>query len=61
MNAIVDIIVAKLKEPSTWHGLNIIVAAFGLNVAPELWQGIASVAMSVAGVVEVVRKEAPAQ
>lgn len=57
MNVIVDLVIAKLKEPSTWHGLNILVAALGFNVAPELWQSIVSIAGGVAGVVEVVRKD----
>jgi hypothetical protein len=57
MNNIAAFVLNKLKEPSTWHGINIIVAAVGYNVAPEMWQGVANTGVAVAGLIEVIRKE----
>lgn len=57
MNVIVSILLAKLKEPSTWRGLSVIAAAVGINLSPELWQSIAAAGAAAVGLVEVVRKE----
>lgn len=53
MNAILS----RLKEASTWRGLIIICAAFGLKLHPELADAIVTSATAIVGGIEVVRRE----
>lgn len=48
---------ARLKEPSTWNGLALIVGGFGVHVAPDLIPTIGTAVAAFIGLVEVVRKE----
>lgn len=47
----------RLKEPSTWRGLSILLAATGVGVAPQLVVEIGTGVMALIGIIETVRKE----
>ena len=47
----------KAKEPSTWAGLVVILAAFGVPVPPGIVEQVALVAAGAVGLYEVVRSE----
>ena len=44
----------RLREPSTYAGLAAILAAFNVNVDPNLWGTIVQVCIGLAGVVAAV-------
>lgn len=49
--------VDRMKEPSTWRGLSLLLAATGVGIAP---QAVIEIGMGVAaliGIIETVRKE----
>jgi hypothetical protein len=50
-------IIDRLKEPSTWRGLSIILAATGYGLAPELIVQIGATVAAVLGAIEVARTE----
>jgi hypothetical protein len=50
-------ILARLKEPSTYAGLAAILSAFGIGLAPEYWEAIASIGVGAAGLAAVVLAE----
>jgi len=52
-----DFLIARLKEPSTWRGIVAICAILGVNVSPEMQQGIISLAVALLGVIEIFRAE----
>ena len=54
---IVDYIIARLSESSTWRGLALLVAASGIAVTPDKANAIAAAGMAVAGAINVFRKE----
>lgn len=49
-----DYIANRLKEPSTWRGLILVVTAFGMSLSQEQSYAIASLGMALAGGVGVV-------
>lgn len=49
-------IIDRLKEPSTWRGLILILSSLGVGIQPELAEGIIAVGVGAAGVVGVVTK-----
>ena len=52
MNYLLD----RLKEPSTWRGLAVMVGAFGVHMHPDLMPAIGTAVIAAIGLVEVVRK-----
>lgn len=54
---IAEIIIARLKEKSTWAGLATIVALAGLKVDPTQLGAISTAVIGLIGVYEVFRKE----
>ncbi|NTV02417.1 MAG: hypothetical protein HGB04_06480 [Chlorobiaceae bacterium] len=53
-----DWIIERAKEPSTIRGLIILAGAAGLNVAPNLSNAIIVTFGALAGLFEIIRKEA---
>jgi hypothetical protein len=53
MNTILE----KLKEPSTYRGLTILAGVVGIQLAPDLAIAIGTVAASIIGLIEILRKE----
>jgi hypothetical protein len=54
---IVEIIITRLKEKSTWAGLATIAALVGLKVDPSQLGAISTAVIGVIGLYEVFRKE----
>lgn len=52
-----DWLIDRFKEPSTYRGLVWLLAAFGINVAPELWMQITTIGMGLAGCIGIVTKD----
>lgn len=44
-------IINRLKEASTWRGLILLAAAFGLHIAPELQEAIVGAGIGTAGLI----------
>lgn len=44
-------ILERMKEPSTWRGLILLLTAVGVPVAPALADSIISVGLAIAGLV----------
>lgn len=44
---------ARLKEPSTWRGIVLLLTAFGVPIAPAMADTIVSVGLAVAGFIGV--------
>lgn len=57
MIKIMDYIVARLQERSTWLGLIGLVSAFGLALSPEAAEAIITAGVGVAGAVAVFTKD----
>ena len=47
----------QLKQPTTWAGFTTIIAAFGINLSPELTTEIASAGAAIAGLLLVIFNE----
>ena len=53
----ISALVAKLKEPSTWRGVSLLLGAIGIAVTPENMQVIGTAVSAIIGAIEVFRKE----
>jgi hypothetical protein len=54
---ILNLVLGKLKEKSTWAGLGTIVALVGLKLEPEQFAAISTAVIGLIGAYEVFRKE----
>lgn len=52
-------LLARLREPSTWRGLVMLLAAAGVPLAPEMANVVISVGMALAGLIGVAAPDAP--
>ncbi len=50
-------LIARFKEPSTWKGLTVMLAATGVNMAPDLALSIASIGAIAVGAIDAGRTE----
>lgn len=48
-----DYLLARAKEPSSWRGLILLLAAAGVPIAPGMAEAIISVGLAVAGLIGV--------
>ena len=46
-------VIERMKEPSTWRGLIMLLTAIGVPVAPAMADAIISVGLAVAGLIGV--------
>ena len=46
----------RLREPSTWRGITLLLTAIGVPVAPALAEAIVSTGLAVTGLIGVVTK-----
>jgi hypothetical protein len=53
---IIEVILAKLSENSTWRGLILLAMALGLKIDPELQNQILTAGLSLVGIINVIRK-----
>ncbi len=48
---------ARLKEPSTWHGLNVLLTAGGVALSPDKIQALVVIGSMISGMILVLTKE----
>jgi len=53
---IVNIVLQRLSENSTWRGLILVATALGLKLDPELQNAILAAGLGVIGLINVIRK-----
>jgi hypothetical protein len=53
---IVNIVLDRLSENSTWRGIILVATAVGLKLDPELQNAILSAGLGLIGLINVVRK-----
>ena len=46
-----DYILARVKEPSSWRGIFLLLTAIGIPVAPELADAIITVGLAIVGAI----------
>lgn len=56
-----DIIISRLKEPSTYAGVSSLFALFGVQVSDSKMQGISQALAALAGVAAIFMSEAKAK
>ncbi|MBF0444251.1 MAG: hypothetical protein HQL68_01575 [Magnetococcales bacterium] len=47
-------LINRLKEPSTWRSLILLLTAFGLSISPEAMEHIVTVGVGLSGLVGIV-------
>ena len=47
----------RMKEPTTWHGLNILTTAVGVSVRPEIMNAIITLGSAFSGLILIITKE----
>lgn len=52
----IDWLLNRLRENSTWRGLILLLTAAGVKLTPELQDSIVAVGLSVVGLINIVRK-----
>lgn len=55
--AIMTWLADRMREPSTFHGLNIILVAAGITMKPEMLQAIITMGMAISSVILIVTEE----
>lgn len=53
-------ILDRLKEPSTYRGLSLLLGLIGVSVSPEQATSIGTGVAAILSIIEIVRKEKPA-
>lgn len=53
---ILNIVIERLAENSTWRGLILVGTALGLKLEPELQNQIVAAGLSLVGLINIVRK-----
>ena len=56
MTKIINLIVERLSENSTWRGIILLGTALGLRLEPELQTQIITAGLSLVGLINVIRK-----
>jgi hypothetical protein len=54
---IVNVVLGKLSENSTWRGLILVATALGVKLDPSLQEGILAAGLSLVGLINIIRKE----
>lgn len=54
---IVNWLIERLREPSTWRGITTLLGVIGVTLSPEQWAAISAAVIGLLGVIEVFRKE----
>lgn len=57
MNSIFDYLADRMKEPSTYVSLGVLLTGVGVNIAPEKWAAISGICMGIGGFVGLILKE----
>ena len=56
MKKILELVLEKLSENSTWRGLILLGTALGVKIQPELQESIIVAGLGLVGLINVVRK-----
>lgn len=48
-----DYVLARLKEPSTWRGLVLVLTSIGLGISPQQAEAIVAAGLAIAGLIGV--------
>lgn len=56
MNKMINILLDKLSENSTWRGLILIATAVGIKIDPEMQEAILAAGLGLIGLINVFRK-----
>lgn len=54
---IVNILIEKLSENSTWRGLILVATALGVKLDPAMQEGILAAGLSLVGLINIIRKD----
>jgi hypothetical protein len=57
--AVIDYIVARAKEPSTWRGVVVLLTGLGVSLKPEFAESIVTVGALIAGGIAVATSDKP--
>lgn len=52
-----DYILDRLQEPSTWRGIVLLLTALGVSFSPDAQEAIISVGLSIAGLIGILTKD----
>lgn len=52
-----DYMLERLKEPSTWRGITLLLTALGVPLAPGVSDAIISLGLAITGLIGVVTKD----
>jgi len=50
-------ILKKLKQESTWRGIIAVIAVFGVKLQPDMAEAIITAAVSLVGLINIVKKD----
>lgn len=53
---IIEWLLARFSEPSTWQGVTVVASAAGVNMQPELATQIATVGAGIFGLINIIKK-----
>ena len=53
---LIEWVLARFSEPSTWQGVTIVASAAGVNMQPELATQIATVGAGIFGLINIIKK-----
>jgi hypothetical protein len=56
MKTLIDTLLARLGENSTWRGLLLVATAVGVKLEPDLQNAILAAGLGLVGLINVVRK-----
>jgi len=56
MMSLIQIVISRLSENSTWRGLILVATALGVKMEPELQNQIVAAGLSLVGLINIVRK-----
>jgi len=54
---ILQYILDRAKEPSTWKGLAVVATSTGIAITPDQMNAVISIGLAVAGFIDVITKE----
>lgn len=57
MNKIIDYIIERGKEPSTYRGLTVLLTVFGVTLSPELTSAIITTGASIFALIDILKKD----
>jgi hypothetical protein len=56
MKNVINVLINKLSENSTWRGLILIATAVGVKIEPQLQEAILIAGLGLVGLINVIRK-----